>query len=231
MDTQSKYTGLVTLKFFDKDGNLKTTAQAHNRGTPYLFSVLSSILERGTESRNDYRPGKIMLTDQGTFTIDDNSISYNSPTELRTLIPQVSVQTNLETPLYDSDDSLIIDPCVRYEFNISSYDLNIEGGITNLDRHRFWLVSANESQFQPMPIILNKDNGDISDDDSSDAKMNFLLDRITWKNVIKDDLKKAPKICAEVQLIDTNDDVDYSLNKGEYVSVLWDMHFSNNENN
>lgn len=62
MDTQSKYSGLVTFNFFDKDGNLKFTKQAHNRGTPYLFYAISELLERNS---SDNRPGKIMLTTRG----------------------------------------------------------------------------------------------------------------------------------------------------------------------
>lgn len=121
--------------------------------------------------------------------------------------------------MYDANNNLITAPCVRYEFHISSYDLNNKNGIANLKDYRFWLLSLNEISFNLANIPIQ-----ISVDDSSD--INTLIDNITAANV--NPRGSISKVCAEVQL-DKGDDIDYSLNPGEYISVLWDMYFNNND--
>lgn len=222
------YSGLVTFKFFDKEGNLKAIHKQHNRGTPYFFAVIEEILKNGVNTSRDIRPGKIMLTDEGEIEASANTIKIeNLTTCLSSPIPMISrPNTSFLDGIVKKDNGEeipYITPCIRYEFNISYYDLvsNLSQGIGNLDRYRFWLLSSNENMFKLNGVSIE------TDDSSSD--IDNLLDHITYKNVVIED--KISKICAQVQLTEGANDTDYSLNEGEYITVLWDMYFQNINNN
>lgn len=269
MNSNLQYNGKVTIKFYNKEGKLKGTHIQYNHGTPYLFSVFEKILSIGTSSIQDDRPGRIMLTSpgyiekdgnnlilyNGSYTDDGTNKKYSKETGnaklLSSNISRVStpLTTQKDSPLYNSNGNLIppYNPCIRYEFNISYYDLiNSTPGendtiISSLDRYRLWLLSYDDTTFKisnnGVYVVVDPDNNkpDISDITASggdveetdeDTLMECLLNNITYANV-----ENVSKICAQTQIKKIDEggtEIDYSLNEGEYITVLWDMYFENN---
>lgn len=226
------YNGLVTFNFYDKEGNLKKSHKQHNRGTPYFFYVIEKILQEGTKNIVDSRPGKIMLTSPGAFTYtpSTNIISLSCESQLKIPIPKdprviLSAEDGFALLDDESGKNYIYQPFIRYSFNISYYDLKNLQGISDLDKYRFWLLSADENEFNDDSngnISVPLEVGSFTESDDKDIKV--LLDNISLTN-IRDNI---PKILAEVQLNkEQGSDTDYSLNENEYISVIWDIYFTN----
>lgn len=174
MENNISYAGKVTLKFHDKNGDIKGTYVNHNVGTPYFFYVLTKILRDGTSATVDDRPGKLFLT------TSDGEHCFRVP------LPYISKYISNEQDLSDDSDEPITTPCIRYEFNMSYYDLNTTS-IDNLNGYRLWLLSFSENSFKGISKEDNTDE-DITDDD---------IQGITYESV------KAgtySKICAETQI-------------------------------
>lgn len=177
MNSNLQYNGKVTIKFYNKDGKLKGTHIQYNHGTPYFFHILEKILSIGTNNVNDERPGRIMLTSPGyiersssagvyTLTMVGGESYFNNDSyyyqpksadsfvQLSYNIPKVGpnpAYMNKQENLIDVNNNIIpaYTPCIRYEFNISYYDLleSVTSKIGSLDRYRLWLLSSNDTSF------------------------------------------------------------------------------------
>lgn len=201
MKDYTSYQGKVTLNFYRKDGTLKGSYSNHNLGTPYFFWVITDTLNRRVNQNSDNRPGRLMLTRPDGTKCFGQSVplvqSYSFPDEIR-----------------DSDGQVIdyATPLIRYEFNISYYDLLSTGGdISSLTGYRMWLLSYNALSSDDWSGI----EGQITDN------IENVLENITYSTVLS---KSYPRVCAQVQI---SSDYNYSLEEGEYITVLWDMYFNN----
>ena len=185
----SIYHGEVTLKFYNKEDQLKKEITIKNMGTPWLFYVITRMLRDGSSWED--KPGKLMLLDE------------NFKNQLRTNVPLNSAFLSEE--LGDGNE----DPYIMYEFHLSYYNLNAEvkAGIDNLSGYHLTLLSNNNITMSSITEISVED----------------IVSKTT-KDVVE--TGEYPPICA-LTTIDINNDKDYSLNPGEYISVLWKMYFTN----
>lgn len=185
----SIYHGEVTLKFYNKEDQLKKEITIKNTGTPWLFYVITRMLRDG--SSWEEKPGKLML------------LNTSFENQLRTNIPLNSAFLSEE--LGDGNE----DPYIMYEFHLSYYNLNaeIKNGIGNLSGYHLALLSNNN-------ITMSSITG---------GSVEAIAAGITKDGV---EAKEVPPICALTTIGGTND-TDYSLNPGEYISVLWKMYFTN----
>ena len=122
---------------------------------------------------------------------------------LRTTIlyNQVFLSEDLEDR---SNPDIYKEPYIAYEFHLSYYNLLDSQGISDLDGYHLALVSG---EYQG--------NVGLSTEDTADS---FTKATVS---------EGKPEVCALTTITKGENDTNYSLNEGEYISVIWKMYFTN----